>query len=110
MSIRMSICLVVGLLALLAVTEGSLRFEPRCQCIKLEARRMGPFQKVEIFPPTPHCKDTEIIATSKIHGKMCLDGSVHWVQNYIARLLKLQKVQPTELPTNIADKKKSSKI
>lgn len=34
----------------------------RCHCIETESRRIGKhIESVELFPPSPHCKDTEIM-------------------------------------------------
>lgn len=63
--------------------------EPRCRCIATESRRIGKLiARVELFSPSPHCKDTEIIATLKESGKeICLDPNAHWVKRVIVNIL-----------------------
>lgn len=42
-----------------------LGVEPRCRCIETESRRIGKLiESLELFPPTPHCEDTEIMWVS----------------------------------------------
>ncbi|XP_014049023.1 permeability factor 2-like [Salmo salar] len=97
MSIRMSASLVVVLLALLTITEGmSLRgvgADLRCRCIETESRRIGKLiKKVEMFPPSSHCRDTEIIATLSNSGQeICLDASAPWVKRVIEKMLANNK-------------------
>ncbi|XP_010896850.2 permeability factor 2-like [Esox lucius] len=91
-SIRMLASLVALVLFCLTITEGmslsGISVEPRCRCIKTESRRVGNLiAKVEIFPPSPHCKDTEIIATLKTHEDICLDPNAPWVKRFIDKLL-----------------------
>uniref|UniRef100_A0A8K9XS43 Chemokine interleukin-8-like domain-containing protein n=1 Tax=Oncorhynchus mykiss TaxID=8022 RepID=A0A8K9XS43_ONCMY len=92
MSIRMSASLVVVLLALLTITEEmSLRgmgADLRCRCIETESRRIGKLiKKVEMFPPSSHCRDTEIIAVKEI----CLDVRAPWVKKVIEKMLANNK-------------------
>ncbi|KAL0972996.1 hypothetical protein UPYG_G00197470 [Umbra pygmaea] len=97
MSLRMSACLVILFLVFLTTAEGlSLRgvgVDLRCQCIETESRRIGKLiEKVEIFPPSSHCKDTEIIATLKeSQQEICLNGNAPWVQKLIERCWPQQK-------------------
>ncbi|XP_028832715.1 interleukin-8 [Denticeps clupeoides] len=85
-------CIVV-LLVFLAITEGmsltGLGVDPRCRCIETESRRIGRLiASVELFPPSPHCKDTEVIATLKGTGQeICLDPSASWVKKVIEKIL-----------------------
>ncbi|TRY88974.1 hypothetical protein DNTS_013345 [Danionella cerebrum] len=80
-------------LAFLTIGEGmSLRglgVDPRCRCIETESRRIGKhIESVELFPPNPHCKDTEIIATLKGTGKeICLDPTAPWVKKVIEKII-----------------------
>ncbi|KAL2097688.1 hypothetical protein ACEWY4_006895 [Coilia grayii] len=91
--IQTACLIVIVLLGCLVITEGmSLRgagAEPRCRCIATENRRIGKLiARVELFAPSPHCKDTEIIATLKDSGKeICLDPSAPWVKKVIANIL-----------------------
>uniref|UniRef100_A0AAZ3STH7 Chemokine interleukin-8-like domain-containing protein n=1 Tax=Oncorhynchus tshawytscha TaxID=74940 RepID=A0AAZ3STH7_ONCTS len=64
-----------------------------CRCIQMERRRIGKLiDKVEMFPPSSHCKDTEIIATLKGSGKeICLDVSAPWVKKIIEQILAKHK-------------------
>ncbi|XP_072528205.1 interleukin-8 [Salminus brasiliensis] len=81
------------LLVIVTLTEGmSLRglgVEPRCRCSGTESRRIGKLiESVELFPPNPHCKDTEIIATLKTTGQeICLDPKAPWVTKVIEKIL-----------------------
>ncbi|XP_076150080.1 alveolar macrophage chemotactic factor-like [Alosa pseudoharengus] len=85
-------CLTV-LVACLVITDGmSLQgagVEPRCRCIGTESRHIGKLiARVEMFSPSPHCKDTEVIATLKDSGKeICLDPSAPWVKKVINNIL-----------------------
>ncbi|XP_077061038.1 permeability factor 2 [Siphateles boraxobius] len=84
---------VIVALAFLTIGEGmSLRgvgVDLRCHCIKTESRRIGKhIESVELFPPSPHCKDTEIIATLKGSKKeICLDPTAPWVKKVIEKIL-----------------------
>ncbi|XP_029570261.1 interleukin-8-like [Salmo trutta] len=97
MSIRMSDSSIGVLLALLTITEGmslsDVGSDLRCRCIQMERRRIGKvINKVEMFPPSSHCKDTEIIATLKGSGKeICLDVSAPWVKKIIEQILAKHK-------------------
>uniref|UniRef100_A0A8C9V0G9 Chemokine (C-X-C motif) ligand 8a n=1 Tax=Scleropages formosus TaxID=113540 RepID=A0A8C9V0G9_SCLFO len=75
---------VTGLYALVGIG-----MEPRCRCIKTESRRIGSYiQKVELFPPSPQCEDTEIIATMKRSGReICLEPTAPWVKKVIEKIL-----------------------
>ncbi|KAI1892147.1 hypothetical protein AGOR_G00150990 [Albula goreensis] len=93
--ITVAVCLV--LLAALSTEGMSVRgigVELRCRCIETErnlqiARHI---ESVELFPPTSHCKDTEIIATLKETGQqVCLDTTAHWVKKVIHRMLANKK-------------------
>ncbi|KAI4882441.1 hypothetical protein NFI96_025335 [Prochilodus magdalenae] len=81
------------LLAAFALTEGiSLRglgVEPRCRCSGTESRRIGKLiESVELFPPNPHCKETEIIAKLKNTGQeICLDTTAPWVMKVIEKIM-----------------------
>nr|XP_055061750.1 interleukin-8-like [Misgurnus anguillicaudatus] len=70
--------------------------DQRCRCIKTESRRMGKLiEKIELFPPNSHCKDTEIIATlKKTKQKICLDPAATWVKKVI------EKIMAKKSPTN----------
>nr|UFE16641.1 interleukin 8 [Tor putitora] len=80
-------------LGFLTIGEGmSLRglgVDPRCRCIETESRRIGKhIASVELFPPSSHCKDTEIIATLKESGKeICLDPNAPWVKKVIEKII-----------------------
>ncbi|NP_001291138.1 C-X-C motif chemokine 2-like precursor [Esox lucius] len=90
-SIRMTASLVV-ILALLNITEemslGGMGSDLRCRCIKTEKRRIGKhILTVKIFPPTSHCKDTEIIAIlKKSKQTICLDINTRWVRRLVERM------------------------
>ncbi|XP_029114880.1 interleukin-8-like [Scleropages formosus] len=83
----------IVLLAALSIVEGmgvrGIGMEPRCRCIKTESRRIGSYiQKVELFPPSPQCEDTEIIATMKRSGReICLEPTAPWVKKVIEKIL-----------------------
>ncbi|XP_009305130.1 interleukin-8 isoform X2 [Danio rerio] len=87
-----SVCVIV-FLAFLTIIEGmslrGLAVDPRCRCIETESRRIGKHIKsVELFPPSPHCKDLEIIATLMTTGQeICLDPSAPWVKKIIDRII-----------------------
>ncbi|XP_026123200.1 interleukin-8 [Carassius auratus] len=84
---------VIVFLGFLTIGEGmSLRglgIDPRCRCIETESRRIGKhIESVELFPPSPHCKDTEIIATLKESKKViCLDPKAPWVKKVIEKII-----------------------
>lgn len=109
MSIRMSASLVIVLLALLTITEGmSLRgvgADLRCRCIETESRRIGRLiKKVEMFPPSSHCRDTEIIATLSNSGQeICLDVSAPWVKRVIKKMLANNKWRRGIIPWKLWD-------
>ncbi|CAB1347486.1 unnamed protein product [Coregonus sp. 'balchen'] len=99
MSIRISASSIGVLLGLLTITEGmslgDLGSDLRCRCIQMERRRIGKLiDKVEMFPPSSHCKDTEIIATLKGSSKeICLDVSALWVKKVIEQMLAKYKIK-----------------
>ncbi|KAK9980715.1 hypothetical protein ABG768_000304 [Culter alburnus] len=84
---------VIAAVAFVTITEGmSLRglgVDLRCRCIKTESRRIGKLiESVELYPPSPHCKDTEIIATLKeTKQEICLDPTAPWVKKVIEKIL-----------------------
>uniref|UniRef100_A0A8C2HD64 Chemokine (C-X-C motif) ligand 8a n=1 Tax=Cyprinus carpio TaxID=7962 RepID=A0A8C2HD64_CYPCA len=84
---------VIVFLEFLTIGEGmSLRglgVDPRCRCIETESQRIGKLiESVELFPPSPHCKDTEIIATMKVSRKeICLDPTAPWVKKVIEKII-----------------------
>ncbi|XP_051561240.1 interleukin-8-like [Myxocyprinus asiaticus] len=84
---------IIVFLAYLTSGEGmSLRglgIDPRCRCVETESRRIGKYiESVEIFPPTSHCKDTEIIATLKItKQEICLNPAAEWVIKVIEKMI-----------------------
>ncbi|XP_056304609.1 permeability factor 2 [Danio aesculapii] len=88
---------VIVFLAFLTIIEGmslrGLAVDPRCRCIETESRRIGKhIESVELFPPSPHCKDTEIIATLKSTGQeVCLDPSAPWVKKVIEKIIANKK-------------------
>ncbi|KAL6467342.1 hypothetical protein MHYP_G00251460 [Metynnis hypsauchen] len=87
------IVVVCLLLAVFTLSEGmSLRgpgVEPRCRCSGTESKRIGRLiESVELFPPNPHCKETEIIATLKNTGQeICLDTTAPWVIKVIEKIM-----------------------
>ncbi|KAJ8365938.1 hypothetical protein SKAU_G00147690 [Synaphobranchus kaupii] len=87
-TITAAICL--AFLAALSIEGMSVRgigMDLRCQCTKLESRRMA-IKSVELFPPSAHCKDIEIIATLKGTGdKFCLNPATPWVKIFIKKML-----------------------
>ncbi|KAJ8271174.1 hypothetical protein COCON_G00100330 [Conger conger] len=93
-TITAAICLL--LLTALSAEGMSVRglgVDLRCRCIETESRRIGKLiQSVELFPPSAHCKDTEIIATLKETGQqICLDTTAPWVKKVIERILDNRK-------------------
>ncbi|XP_031416010.1 permeability factor 2-like [Clupea harengus] len=94
---QISVVVFVVFLAIITMSEGmSLRglgVEPRCRCIEAERQRIGRLiESVELFPPTPHCEDTEIIATLKRTGQeICLDTTAPWVKKVIEKILSNRK-------------------
>ncbi|KAK2906626.1 hypothetical protein QQF64_019857 [Cirrhinus molitorella] len=66
-----------------------LSVAPGCRCTETESRRIGKhLESVELFPPSPHCKETEIIGTLKISGKeICLDPAALWVKKVIDKII-----------------------
>ncbi|XP_076869189.1 interleukin-8 [Brachyhypopomus gauderio] len=80
-------------LAFFTLSEGmSLRglgVEPRCRCSGTESRRIGKLiESIELFPPNPHCRDTEIIATLKnSKQEICLDITAPWVMKIIEKMM-----------------------
>ncbi|XP_048852376.1 interleukin-8-like [Brienomyrus brachyistius] len=97
MNCKLAVAVFIVLLAALTVTEGmsmrGLGMELRCRCIQTESQRIGRLiESVEIFPPSQHCKDTEIIATLKGTGQeICLDPNAPWVKRVIERILANRK-------------------
>ncbi|KAJ8247623.1 hypothetical protein GJAV_G00248420 [Gymnothorax javanicus] len=95
---KTTIAAVIGLILLAALsTEGmsvrGMGLDLRCRCIETESRRVGKLiESVELFPPSAHCKDTEIIATLKGTGQqICLDTSAPWVKKVIEKILDNKK-------------------
>ncbi|KAI7810877.1 permeability factor 2 [Triplophysa rosa] len=68
---------------------GGLGVDQRCRCIETESRRIGKLiESVELFPPSSHCKDTEIIATLKGTGQeICLEPAAPWVKKVIEKII-----------------------
>ncbi|XP_026768118.1 C-X-C motif chemokine 2 isoform X1 [Pangasianodon hypophthalmus] len=81
MMLLMCVCMCV------CVTGVSV--EPRCRCSGVESRRVGKMiERVELFPPNPHCTHTEIIATLKGSGQqICLDTKAPWVMKVIEKIM-----------------------
>ncbi|KAL7856373.1 hypothetical protein AOLI_G00199770 [Acnodon oligacanthus] len=81
------------LLAAFSLAEGmslhGLGMEPRCKCSGTESKRIGRLiESVELFPPNPHCKETEIIAKLKNTGQeICLDTTAPWVIKVIEKIM-----------------------
>ncbi|KAL6467340.1 hypothetical protein MHYP_G00251440 [Metynnis hypsauchen] len=83
---------IVGVCLLLAVftlTEGMGPADLQCRCKGIESRRIGRLiESVELFPPNPHCPETEIIATLKNTGQeICLDTTAPWVMKVIEKIM-----------------------
>ncbi|KAG7330446.1 hypothetical protein KOW79_006668 [Hemibagrus wyckioides] len=75
--------------ALLSVTEGLLIPQPRCRCTETVSKEI-PYHRIiniETFPPGPHCKNTEIIATVNLRKvvKLCINPKAEWVQNVLKK-------------------------
>ncbi|MCJ8749335.1 hypothetical protein PDJAM_G00175070 [Pangasius djambal] len=79
---------VFVLLTFITLTAG-VSVEPRCRCSGVESRRVGKMiERVELFPPNPHCTHTEIIATLKSSGQqICLDTKAQWVMKVIEKIM-----------------------
>ncbi|KAJ8372648.1 hypothetical protein AAFF_G00280640 [Aldrovandia affinis] len=89
--IAAAVCLLfLAALSAEGMSVSGIGVDLRCRCIETESRRMVKLiQSVEMFPPSAHCKDTEIIATLKRTGqKICLDPTAPWVKKVIQRILK----------------------
>ncbi|XP_048852377.1 interleukin-8-like [Brienomyrus brachyistius] len=97
MNCKLAVAIFTVLLAALTITEAmsmrGLGKEMKCRCIQTESQRIGRLIKsVEIFPPSQHCKDTEIIATLKGTGQeICLDPNAPWVKRVMERILANNK-------------------
>ncbi|XP_065110524.1 permeability factor 2-like [Paramisgurnus dabryanus] len=91
MNCKFFVVTIIVFVAILAVGEG-LGVDQRCRCIETEKRRMGKLiEKVEIFPPNSHCKDTEVIATLKeTNQEICLDPAAPWVMKVIEKILAIK--------------------
>ncbi|XP_055061753.1 interleukin-8 [Misgurnus anguillicaudatus] len=88
MNCKIFVVSIIVLVAFLAIGEG-LGVDDRCRCINTESRRMGKLiEKIELFPPSSHCKDPEIIATLKeTKQEICLDPAAPWVKKIIERII-----------------------
>ncbi|XP_037388834.1 interleukin-8-like [Pygocentrus nattereri] len=88
------IVMVCLLLTVFPLTEGMGPPDLECRCKTFESKRIGRLiESVELFPPNPHCKETEIIATLKNTGKeICLDATAPWVMKVI------EKIMPSRSP------------
>ncbi|KAI5630495.1 permeability factor 2 isoform X1 [Silurus asotus] len=75
-------------LCFITLTAG-MSVEPRCRCSGFESRRVGKMiDRVELFPPNPHCTNTEIIATMKHSGQqICLDPKAQWVMKVVEKIM-----------------------
>ncbi|KAL7856374.1 hypothetical protein AOLI_G00199780 [Acnodon oligacanthus] len=85
------VCLLLAVFTLTGVCVNvcGLGVEPRCRCSGTESRRIGKLIKtVELFPPNPHCHETEIIAKLKNSGReICLDTKALWVMKVIEKIM-----------------------
>ncbi|KAL7856376.1 hypothetical protein AOLI_G00199800 [Acnodon oligacanthus] len=79
---------VCFLLAVFTLTEG-MGPPDRCRCSGTESKRIGRLiESVELFPPNPHCKETEITAKLKNTGQeICLDPTAPWVIKVIEKIM-----------------------
>ncbi|CAB1429654.1 unnamed protein product [Pleuronectes platessa] len=90
----MSFFTTVAFVVILAIAVGTSQGDPgvslRCQCIKKESKPIGRhIGRVEVILPSPHCSETEIIASLKNTGKaVCLDPEAPWVQRVLQELLR----------------------
>ncbi|XP_054848609.1 C-X-C motif chemokine 2-like [Eublepharis macularius] len=97
----MSLCRRVALTLLFALLAGSLlqsRAAPltgelRCQCVELFSGRipMKHFARINLYPPGPHCANTEVIATTTEGREVCLDPEAPWVKMAVKRILEKNK-------------------
>ncbi|XP_053317605.1 interleukin-8-like [Spea bombifrons] len=72
----------------------------RCQCITTHSAFISPrlFEKVELIPSGPHCKNVELIITLKTGETVCVNPSAPWVEKIIERILqsKQNQAEPEE--------------
>ncbi|XP_075903403.1 C-X-C motif chemokine 2 [Nelusetta ayraudi] len=67
---------------------------PSCQCLWTSPRRipLRLIRKIEITPITGGCRRTEAIITRKNGSKVCVDPTVPWFIEVVARAQKVQRV------------------
>ncbi|XP_036439589.1 growth-regulated alpha protein-like [Colossoma macropomum] len=87
--VRVCLLLAVFTLTEVCVNVCGLSVEPRCRCSGTESRRIAKLiERVELFPPNPHCKETEIIVTLKKTGReICLNTKALWVKKVIKKIM-----------------------
>ncbi|KAJ8372651.1 hypothetical protein AAFF_G00280670, partial [Aldrovandia affinis] len=88
--IAAAVCLLfLAALSAEGMSVSGIGVDLRCRCIETESRRMMKLiQSMEMFPPSAHCKDTEIIATLRTGQQICLNPTAPWVNKVIQRILE----------------------
>ncbi|XP_078071488.1 interleukin-8-like [Mustelus asterias] len=72
------------------LTDGLMRMDLRCKCIKTRLNFISPkhMKNIEIIPRGPHCPNVEIITTLKKGKETCLNPEAPWVKMMVERILK----------------------
>ncbi|KAK2845532.1 hypothetical protein Q7C36_010386 [Tachysurus vachellii] len=62
----------------------------QCRCLHTTNERLNVrmFQRIEIVPAGPNCRNTEVIITMKQKRVVCVDPDADWVQRFIAKVVK----------------------
>ncbi|KAF4074359.1 hypothetical protein AMELA_G00238520 [Ameiurus melas] len=65
----------------------------QCRCLSTTNSYINSrwFQRIEILPAGPHCRNIEIIITLKDKKTVCVDPEADWVQKLINKVIKRQK-------------------
>ncbi|KAG9261719.1 C-X-C motif chemokine 13 [Astyanax mexicanus] len=70
-----------------------LATSPQCRCVNTSRSPMSSqhCKSLQIFPPTAHCRNTEILITLKNGNTVCVDPEVDWIKRIIEKVLKRSK-------------------
>uniref|UniRef100_A0A8B9J7I6 Chemokine interleukin-8-like domain-containing protein n=1 Tax=Astyanax mexicanus TaxID=7994 RepID=A0A8B9J7I6_ASTMX len=79
-------------------TTTFLATSPQCRCVNTSRSPMSSqhCKSLQIFPPTAHCRNTEILITLKNGNTVCVDPEVDWIKRIIEKVLKRRYVPNTK--------------
>ncbi|XP_066509126.1 interleukin-8-like isoform X2 [Hoplias malabaricus] len=62
----------------------------RCRCIDTTEHPVNTslFKRIEVIPPGPNCRNTEILITLKDSSIVCVAPEAKWINGILIRLLK----------------------